>query len=202
MSPSSRHPHRPAAVVVLAGGRSERFGSDKTRAEVDGRPLLERVLGAVDDMDRAVAEVLVVGPWAPDGVRHLIEPDRFGGPLAALTFALAEVSAPVVLVLAADHPVLQPALLDLLIDRLVADPAADVVVPVRGSHREPLVAAYRRSVATVAQELLSTGERSLRSLLEVVAVAELVEHEWHEVDPHGRSFVDIDRREDLRDHEP
>jgi molybdenum cofactor guanylyltransferase len=187
------------AVVVLAGGRSERFGADKTRAEVAGVGLLERVLDAVGRMEPSVDEVFVVGPWAPPGVRHLAEPDRFGGPLAAMSFGLGEITAPTVLVLAADHPGLEPSLLAVLVDRLGADRGATAVVPIRAGRREPLVAAYRRSIGHVAREVLAQGQRSMHALLDAddVSVVELVEDDWRVVDPEGRSFADIDTRDDF-----
>ncbi len=204
---SSTDPARSAsdptrAVVVLAGGRAERFGSDKTRASVDGVSLLERVLGVAGRLVPPIDEVLVVGPWAPPGVRHVTEPERFGGPLVALGFALGEVSAPLVLVLAADHPELAPALLELLIRRLAEDVDADAVVPVRDGRREPLVAAYRRSVGVAITEVLDARTRSLQSLLGVVKTVEVAEDEWREVDPEGRSFRDVDHPEDLDRHRP
>src|SRR5262245_25787248 len=91
------------AAVILAGGRSSRFGTDKTRAEVDGSTLLHRVLAAVERVSPPIDEVVVIGPWAPPGMRHVVEPVRFEGPLAALVFGLEQVTASDVLVLAADH---------------------------------------------------------------------------------------------------
>ncbi|HSW43930.1 MAG TPA: NTP transferase domain-containing protein, partial [Patescibacteria group bacterium] len=55
----------PARVtgIVLAGGRSTRFGEDKLVAEVGGRPLLHL---AIDAVATAVDEVVVVvGADAP-----------------------------------------------------------------------------------------------------------------------------------------
>lgn len=71
--------------VVLAGGRSTRFGSDKALAEVDGHTLLSI---AVDTLAGWCEHVVVVGretapaPTLPDWPR----PDM--GPLAGLAAAL------------------------------------------------------------------------------------------------------------------
>ena len=43
--PSAEAP--PVSGIVLAGGRSSRFGSDKLRAEIAGRSLLELAIDAV-----------------------------------------------------------------------------------------------------------------------------------------------------------
>jgi molybdopterin-guanine dinucleotide biosynthesis protein A len=73
-------------VVVLAGGASSRFGSDKLEADLDGRTLLDATLGSVP----ADLPVLVVGPERPvrRSVRFVREDPPGGGPAAALVAGL------------------------------------------------------------------------------------------------------------------
>ncbi|GIJ66390.1 hypothetical protein Voc01_013070 [Virgisporangium ochraceum] len=104
-------------VVVLAGGAGRRLGgAAKPTLVVAGRPMLARVLAAVDD----AAERVVVGPpslgplvsgmsaggMSAGGVVLVQEEPPGGGPVAGLAAGLAEVSAEHVLVLAADLPLL------------------------------------------------------------------------------------------------
>jgi molybdopterin-guanine dinucleotide biosynthesis protein A len=70
--------------VVLAGGQSRRFGSDKALALLDGRPLIDHALAALSGCEA----VVVAGREWP-GVHAL--PDRPGpdmGPLGGLNAAL------------------------------------------------------------------------------------------------------------------
>lgn len=196
-------PARPAAVV-LAGGRSSRFGADKTQATFAGVTVLERVLGAVEPLGRSgrLDEVLVVGTWAPDGVRLELEAERHLGPLGGLAHGLAVTGSELVLVLAGDHPLLVPGLLELLIDRAEAEPSADAVVPVGPDGPEPLVACYRRRVLGVASSLLTRDRRSVRGLLDELSVEWIGRRVWSRVDPAGVSFRDIDTPEDLAALEP
>lgn len=54
-------------AVVLAAGASRRFGeNNKLLAEIDGRTLIARVLGAI--AGAGVAQVVVVTGWDPEGV--------------------------------------------------------------------------------------------------------------------------------------
>jgi len=192
------------AAVVLAGGESRRYGSDKTRAELDGRPVLTRVVDVVAPL---VDEVLVVGPWAPAGSRHDLEPVRFGGPLAALAHGLDLVDAGRVLVVGGDHPLVRAELLQLLLDRLTGVDAAeggdpvgqvDAVVAVRDGRPEPLVAAYHRGPALAsARLLLAAGERRLGRLLDELVLDPVPEATWRTADADGRSFRDVDTRADL-----
>lgn len=74
--------------VVLAGGASRRFGSDKALAEVEGRTLLAH---AVDTLSGWCDQIVVVGreqapaPTLPDWPRAGMGP--LGGLAAALRFA-------------------------------------------------------------------------------------------------------------------
>lgn len=181
------------AAVVLAGGGSTRFGSDKSAAQWRGATLLESVLGVVTPL---VDEVVVVGPWAPPGVRNNTEPVGGLGPLAGLVHGLSVVASPVALVVAVDHPALQPALCQLLIDRL-RHSSVDAVVPVGPDGLEPLVAAYRTSLVAHGEALLASGERRVRAVLGDVSVELLAEERWSSVDPQGWSFRDADRPDEL-----
>ena len=198
---STSAPARPTGVsaIVLAGGRSSRFGSDKSRASFAGTPVLQRVLDRVEDLRRTgrIDDVTVVGPWAPEGVRLELEPVRFRGPLGGLAHGLGTVGADVALVLAGDHPLLVPALLELLVDRALGAPDADAVVPVGPDGPEPLVACYRRSVRAVVQHRLDRERHSVRGLLDELSVDWVGRAVWSRVDPGGVSFLDVDTPDDL-----
>ncbi|WP_095012099.1 molybdenum cofactor guanylyltransferase [Tsuneonella mangrovi] len=77
--------------VVLAGGQSTRFGSDKALAEIDGRTLLDL---AVERLSRWCDRVVVAGredapaPTVPDWPRTGMGP--LGGLAAALHLAASE----------------------------------------------------------------------------------------------------------------
>ena len=74
-------------VVVLAGGESRRFGSDKLAAELDGRTLLDATL---DALPRDVPAI-VVGPerQVRRTVRFVREDPPGGGPAAGLVAGLS-----------------------------------------------------------------------------------------------------------------
>jgi molybdopterin-guanine dinucleotide biosynthesis protein A len=82
--------------LVLAGGRATRLGGvDKPSLPVGGQPMLARALAALQEA-RAVT---VVGPGG-----DVVEEPRGGGPVAAIAAGLVRVTAPIVVVLAADLP--------------------------------------------------------------------------------------------------
>jgi len=167
--------------VVVAGGRSTRFGDrEKALAEAAGEPMLRRVVSTLaaicddvvvncrPDQQAAFAATLTgvdtTVRFAPDD-----RPDE--GPLAGLLTGLAAVDSEYAVVLGCDMPLADPAALTALLDRTrTAD--ADVVVPTTDGGPEPLHAVYRVGpTRTAARATMDDGKRSLRALLDRLAVA-------------------------------
>jgi molybdopterin-guanine dinucleotide biosynthesis protein A len=186
--------------VVLAGGASRRFGTDKLAEPIDGVSLLGLAVRALAGL---VEEIVVVvapdrpppslGPNDPGRqVRFVADPERFGGPLVGVRTGLAAARGSIVLVVGGDMPSLVPALLVLLLDRApaaLADPAGVL---------RPLPCALERTAGlAAADELLAGGERRLRALLARLGTAALPWTDWRAEDPGGLTLVDIDVRSDL-----
>jgi molybdopterin-guanine dinucleotide biosynthesis protein A len=119
------------AGIVLAGGAGRRMGGlDKALVRVGGVALLDRVLAAARPVcDRLV----VVGPARPTtvtGVTFVQEAEPGGGPAPAVAAGLAAVpDAEIVLVLAADLPLLEPHHLRTLLAALAAGARAAALLP-------------------------------------------------------------------------
>ncbi|WP_169786785.1 formate dehydrogenase accessory sulfurtransferase FdhD [Nitriliruptor alkaliphilus] len=162
--------------LVLAGGASRRFGSDKRVAPVEGRPLLRRAVDAVaavsDEVVVAVAPArpLPSGLALPSDVRVVTDAPGHEGPLAGLAAGLAAASHDVVVVLGGDHGWADPATLATLRDRVAGDAEVDAAVLEVDGRRQPLAAAYRRRVGEVARARLAAGELRLVALLDDLRV--------------------------------
>ncbi|WP_371517892.1 molybdenum cofactor guanylyltransferase [Kitasatospora sp. NBC_01300] len=135
----------PYDVIVPAGGAARRLGgADKPGLTVGETTLLDRVLAACTGARTTV----VVGPDRPTartGVRRTREQPPGGGPVAAVAAGLDLVTAPTVLLLAADLPFLDRRTVDRLVTVLAeAGPAVEAAVLVdAGGRDQPLAAAYR-----------------------------------------------------------
>jgi molybdopterin-guanine dinucleotide biosynthesis protein A len=188
--------------IVLAGGRSARFGSDKLATEIDGRTLLDRALVAV----AAVAGPIVV-VTTPDGdppipdellgrVRVIHDPEPFGGPLLGLVAALRSVETSVALVVGGDMPRMVPVVLHRLATATSAErPAAVLEVPER---IQPLpMAVWARAALAGGNAVLGRGGRSLRELLRELSAVSIPAPVWLALDPAGAPILDIDRPGDL-----
>ena len=186
-------------AIVLAGGRSRRFGRDKLIEAVSGRPLLEHAIegvGAVADETIVVAaadEARIV----PGGVVVVRDSVSFEGPLVGLLTGLRHASHPLAIVVGGDMPTLVPSVLSGLVNRLL-EPSLDAAILEDGGVGRPLPGALRVAVAlSAAERLVEAGERRLRALYEAISTDVIDEPTWRELDPDGRTLRDIDTPGDL-----
>jgi molybdopterin-guanine dinucleotide biosynthesis protein A len=186
------------SAVVLAGGRSSRFGRDKLAEPIDGRTLLAHAVEAV----AAVAEEIVVvlspdahEPPLPVAVRFAHDTEPYRGPLVGLLAGLEATTGNRVVVVAGDMPTLEPAVLGLLLDRI--GPARASALEDGGVTRPLPMTVERRAALTICRGLVADGRRDLRSLLDGLAVSTVHETEWRSDDPGARTLRDIDRPSDL-----
>ena len=166
-------PHR-VTGVILAGGRSTRFGGRPKGLEtVGGVRIVDRVaaaLGAVCDALLVVANVPDAAAWLP-GVRVAPDLRPGAGALGGLHAALAHART-AILVVAWDMPFVGPPLLAALRD--LGRAGARAALPLHpDGHLEPLCAYYDAACVHDAARLLAAGERRARALGESVDAAVL-----------------------------
>ncbi|MGZ4125309.1 MAG: molybdenum cofactor guanylyltransferase [Actinomycetota bacterium] len=187
--------------VVLAGGRSSRFGRDKLREPYKGAPLVHHAILALAGVSGDVLVVAPPGvrPDVPAGIPLLLMHDlaEGEGPLVALSNALSNVRTPLALVAAGDMPELAPAvLLELL--RVAGEADVDAVALQDGDRFRPLPVVLRlRRARPIAAGLVRSGERRFRTLLDGLRVAVIDEPTWRALDPDGRTLFDVDEPSDL-----
>lgn len=191
---------RRVSAVVLAGGRSSRFGRNKLAEPIEGRTLLDH---AIDAVKPSASEVIVV--LAPDGtppdrtdVRVVRDAAAFEGPLAGLLAGLGAARHPDVLVTAGDMPDLPPAVADALLAAHAAGGIDAVVLEDAGRPRPLPMCITRDRGRDAAQRLIDKGERRLRALVHALGATVIPEASWRVLDPDGRSLRDIDTPDDLR----
>ena len=193
--------------IVLAGGASRRFGTDKLAATVDGRPMLERAVASVAAVSAEV--IVVVAPGddrplpaeaVPVPVRRVEDPETYGGPLVGLLAGLEAAREPIAVVAGGDMPTLSVDVLHALVRALVAaEGKADAAILVRHGMDRPLPAAVRNGAATqAARRVLGEGERSLVALFRTLATRRIAEADWRGLDPSGETLRDVDTPADLR----
>ncbi|MFB6236212.1 MAG: NTP transferase domain-containing protein [Halopenitus sp.] len=131
----------PIPAIVLCGGEGSRLGGDveKPLVEVDGVPMIDRVLDALQEADRVDRIHAVTSPKAPETKVHLrenretgkdglvVHAGAGGGYVADLNDALERTGTPAVAV-AADLPLLSGEDVDRAVERATGE-SLSVCVP-------------------------------------------------------------------------
>ena len=195
------------AAIVLAGGRSRRFGTDKLAARLaDGRTVLAHGVAALESVASDLVVVVAPGARRPDDLpaRTVVvhDPELDGGPLLGLAAGLEATGDELVIVIGGDMPALEPAVLRLLVATVSGDPLVDAarleVEPSAAGPVAVLPCVVRLEPARRAcRDAVAGGDRRLRACLERLTTAIVPAVEWRALDPSGRTLLDIDRPADL-----
>ncbi|MBC7464042.1 MAG: molybdenum cofactor guanylyltransferase [Actinobacteria bacterium] len=185
---AQNQPAMTTSFMILTGGRSSRFGSDKSQIVFAGHTLMDRTLESLP-----AGEVVIVGPSFKHGTRSIAftqEDPKGGGPVAAIAAGLEKITSDLVVILAIDMPYageIVPLLLSRSVDR-------DALIPADSAGRvQPLCAIYQTSA--LRRAIIEIGDVSNKSMN--LLLGEL-DSETLIVDPTVTSkLVDIDTQADL-----
>ncbi|GAE36218.1 molybdenum cofactor guanylyltransferase [Halalkalibacter akibai] len=158
--------------VVLAGGKSSRFGRPKMFEHYKGIPFYQHSVNALT-RDPILDVYIITNNELADcfkgHVSVLVEEEPHNGPLQALVFAFESVQdGDWFFVLAADVPFVTAEFVTELTEHISTD--LDVVIPVTNGQQQPLLALYHRRCLPVAKEILATNKRSMKPLLDKVRI--------------------------------
>ena len=188
---------RDVSGVILAGGKSSRFGQNKAFAKIEGIPIIERVARVFKILFRDIAiisnnpeDYKYLGfPILQDLVRDL-------GPLGGIFTALNEMPGRYFFVAACDMPFLN--------ERLIRYMASfrtdfDIIAPKMGWKIEALHAFYSTNCRPHIKDLIESGRYHVFRLLQMVSVRYMEEDEIRLYDPELKSLMNINRPQDFMD---
>jgi molybdopterin-guanine dinucleotide biosynthesis protein A len=181
--------------VILAGGKSTRYGTNKAFAEVQGVRLIERtirVMGSVCPrlllVTNTPAEYAYLQlPMVEDLIKGL-------GPLGGIYTGLEVIEDENGLFVACDMPFLREDLLRYMVT-LRGD--FDAVVPRIDWMVEPLHALYTKKCLPSLRKFIRSEELQILKFFKNIRVRYMEEAEIRKIDPDLKSFFNINRPEDL-----
>lgn len=157
-------------AYILAGGKASRLGGrNKALIEVDGRPLIARLLEILGSRMPVTVVSDRAGDFAPFGVRVIGDRTPGLGPLGGIEAGLADSEKPYSLFLPCDLPDLTWAVLSPLVERC---PGHDLTL-YRHTHYEPLAAVYSSACLPRVRALIRRGRSRPIELLPLVRALEI-----------------------------
>ena len=194
-----QHPIQLSGVtgIILAGGKSHRYGRNKALVDFDGTPLLERGIGVL----RTLFRNLIIITNTPD------EYARFGlpmfsdlikglGPLGGLYTGLKVIEDGWGFFTACDMPFLRGDLIQYIVSRR---DGYDAVVPKVDWKIEALHALYSKACRPAIKTMIDAREFQIIKLFEKIRIKYVQEEEIRVFDPQLKSFININRPQELSD---
>ena len=185
--------------IILAGGKSIRFGNDKVLEKIGNTNLLEQVISRIDPLSK---EIIIVTAKERSFVQLANHPkvkivtDIFPGQgsLGGIYTGLVTSKSFYNLVVAADMPFLNVSLLRYMIK--VAD-GYDFILPKINNWYEPLHAIYSRNCISPIEAILEQGKKVIVELFNYVKIRYVEAGEVDKFDPQHLSFFNINTIEDM-----
>lgn len=153
----------PCVGVVLAGGKSRRFGSPKALASWEGKTFVERLYGLLEDVFGRCYVVLHESSPKFSGMRTVVDQWPEGGAMNGIYSALKETQEEAIFVLGCDMPLVQRA--DILHLYRKWRPEFPALAGQMGGIWEPLFGIYSRQVLPALQTMRESKKFSLSDFL-------------------------------------
>ncbi len=186
-------------VVVLAGGQSRRFGSNKAFAKINNKPMLDHILDVVRDSgSEAILSISDPVEFADYDYPKIFDPDpELRSPLNGL-LASMRVLPGYFLALTVDSPGIVPEVLERFMQDAVGETGRPVVA---GDDRRiyPFPGVYHADNIDEFEAAYCSGDYRLTELIASMNPIIIPLDEIRAIDPGLRSYVNINSPEDLAD---
>lgn len=158
--------------VLLAGGKSSRFGRPKMFEIWKGQPLYEVGVSAFSELNYPIVIATnkeLVSIFSAPHVKYITEETMHEGPLYALSHVMQRVESDWYFIIAADMPYVNAAFIAVLSAHISDD--FDAIIPTEQGKWQPLAGLYHRRALPKAMAALERNRRSMKALLEEVRVS-------------------------------
>ena len=182
--------------VILAGGKSLRYGRNKALVTIDGIPLIERAINVM----RSLFTHLILITNTPDEYTHLKLPMHEDlikglGPLGGIFTALMTIRNQAGFFVACDMPYLNRELIHYMVGVRYD---FDAVVPRIPEGTEALHALYGKRCLPPIKRLIDSSQYQIFRFFSKVSVRYVDENEIRRFDPQLESFFNINKPDAIK----
>ncbi len=181
-------------VIILAGGKSKRFGSDKALSLFQGKPLIQAVFQVAEN----ISDNIIIVTNSPEKMEFLNYPKyedlipgtgSLGGIYTGLHYSDQDLN----IVLPCDMPFISTECIQFLLDKANGN---DITVPFHRHKLEPLCAIYSKRCLPFIKDQIETGDYQIFQFYNKVKTRQLVfssELPFY----HENLFTNINTKSDL-----
>lgn len=182
--------------IILAGGKSSRMKTEKGLVSLQGKPLVEHVIGQLEKITGSILLISADPAYQSFGYPCFGDVYKDKGPLAGIFTGLTHSPDRKNIVLGCDMPFLTEKILTELVTESGEE---DVLITEHNGMAEPLFAVYDRSCIPHFRALLEAGRLKITDALAglKVRVINFDGRDWFA----GNEFTNINTAEELRKYE-
>ena len=180
--------------IILAGGKSTRFGSDKALFEYKGKKLVEYSIETI----KTLSDTILLSTNSPEkfdftGLQTVTDIYPVCGPVAGIHACLQQSKTEHNLIIGCDLPWLDPRLFRLLLEK---NPGFQVVIPSHNGHYETMASYYHKSCAGHLEQALQNKQYKVLDAIASLKTlyAEIQNEEFYS----ERLFSNINYLRDIR----
>ncbi len=182
--------------IILSGGKSLRMGKNKAFIEIEGLPMIERILNL---FEKIFNEILVITNDRNqfdhfNNVKIYSDLIPYKGALGGLFTGLFYSSYEYSFCVGCDMPFLNESLIKFLIKKIEGE---DIIVPKTEKGLEPLHAIYSKRCLPLIKKTIDSGKSRIIDIYPFLNIKVIEEREFIELDPERKSFLNINTPEEL-----
>lgn len=190
-------------AIILAGGKSSRFGTDKALYKLDQKPML---INLIEKLRPNFKKIYVVGNTIKnhENMEDIIFlkdeiPDK--GPLGGLYTGLKKSDSKYNYLQACDMPFVCDDYLKYMKKSIIEDKGYEAYIPEKDNYLEPFVGIYKKGIETEILKLINLDKLNFDYLFEKINIKCIKEKEIEIIADPQRIFFNINKKEDLLKYE-
>lgn len=184
--------HMQITGIILAGGKSNRMGTDKSLLEINGKTLLQRAI----DICLPVCKTILISSnnTVHEEFGFKIIPDEIQncGPIGGIYSSLKKSETEWNIVLSVDAAFVEQEFIQYLISEI---DACDAIIPIHEKGKEPLIALYHKNSLEAIKKMHDSGNYKMHNLLNEINTKYVNSQNWVEQFP--KIFRNLNRPEDF-----
>jgi len=159
----------PISAFILIGGKSERFGSEKWRANINGKSVLDRIWDACMHFE----ERIVIGKEKP---KNFIKPFicdqlEIQAPINGLYTAMQHTEHDWIQLVSCDLPLIEADVFQILWNTKTQE--SDAVIPLTNNQHQVTCALYHRRILNYLKSAIDKNDFSLLSLIKNLKITKI-----------------------------
>ncbi len=186
--------------AILAGGENKRFPVLKGFLKINGVTIIEKNIHLL----QTICNEVFISTNKPElyfNLRVNIFGDIFPlrGPMSGIYSSLMNAKNDNLFILACDMPFVNDRILSLIIEKHLEEVTSDyhyATIPIYNNKLQPLCGIYNKKILPILETHLLDEKNSIYLFLKEIKTNLINEHEIKQIDPYGKSFVNINTIDD------